>query len=197
VNVQVLSRPVEATGPRRRSLVRAGAPAITFRAATPADAPALHRLISRYADEGHLLPRHLDELAVHAPRFVVAVSATKGGKPRAKSSDIIGCAELAPLSDRVAEVRSLVVDDSARGTGVGRSLIADLRHRARRDGYDRLCAFTHEAAYFVRLGFSIVPHSWVPEKIARDCQGCPLFRRCGQHAVVLPIERAASIAARG
>jgi len=39
----------------------------------------------------------------------------------------------------------------------------------------------------VRLGFSLVPHSWVPEKIALDCVRCPEFRRCGQHAVVLSI----------
>jgi hypothetical protein len=28
----------------------------------------------------------------------------------------------------------------------------------------------------------------VPEKIARDCCGCALFRACGQHAVLLPLE---------
>jgi hypothetical protein len=32
-----------------------------------------------------------------------------------------------------------------------------------------------------------VPHTWVPEKIARDCTSCALFRRCGQHALVLPL----------
>jgi hypothetical protein len=28
---------------------------------------------------------------------------------------------------------------------------------------------------------------WVPEKIAHDCTSCPLFRRCGQYAVTLPL----------
>jgi hypothetical protein len=37
------------------------------------------------------------------------------------------------------------------------------------------------------MGFSIVPHTWVPEKIARDCTTCSQFRRCGQHALVLPL----------
>jgi amino-acid N-acetyltransferase len=194
VSVQLLSRPAAAPSRRRRSLVRAAEP-VTYRAATAADAPALHALIARYAEEGRLLPRHLDDLVAHAPRFVVAVSAAVGG--RSGPVDIVGCAELAPLSDRVAEVRSLVVASSARGAGVGRGLIADLRHRTRQDGYAELCAFTHEAAYFVRLGFSIVPHAWVPEKIARDCQSCHLFRRCGQHAVVLSIGRSAQVTAAG
>jgi hypothetical protein len=32
-----------------------------------------------------------------------------------------------------------------------------------------------------------VPHTWVPEKIAHDCIACPLFRNCGQYAVVLEV----------
>mgnify|MGYP001010093963 CR=1 FL=1 len=60
------------------------------------------------------------------------------------------------------------------------------------DGFETLCAFTHGPGYFVRMGFSIVPHHWVREKILVDCQACPLFRTCGQHAVVLPLTRAAS-----
>lgn len=37
------------------------------------------------------------------------------------------------------------------------------------------------------MGFTIVPHMWVPEKIAHDCTSCPLFRRCGQYAVTLTL----------
>ncbi|MDP2055939.1 MAG: hypothetical protein Q8L75_20060, partial [Acidobacteriota bacterium] len=49
---------------------RQAAPAITLRAATAADAPALHALIAAHLEEGRLLPRTLGELADHAPRFV-------------------------------------------------------------------------------------------------------------------------------
>ena len=148
-----------------------------MRPATAADAPALHALIAAHLEEGKLLPRTLDELAVHAPRFVVAES---GGT-------IVGCAELAPLSQAVGEVRSLVVSRDARRHGLGVQMVEDLAARARRDGYSRLCAFAHDPAFFVRRGFSIVPHTWVPEKIAHDCIACPLFRNCGQYAVVLEV----------
>jgi amino-acid N-acetyltransferase len=150
------------------------------RSATVAEAPALHALIESHREEGRLLPRELAELSVHAARFVVAV----------RRGRIIGCAELAPLSGRVAEVRSLVVDSSARGLGIGRALVTELQRRARVAGFEQLCAFAHEAAYFVRLGFSLVPHTWVPEKIARDCTSCALFRRCGQHALVVRLSDA-------
>jgi amino-acid N-acetyltransferase len=150
------------------------------RSATAAEAPVLLALTEAYREEGRLLPRSLGELSVHAPRFVVAVR--QGG--------IVGCAELAPLSGRVAEVRSLVVARGARALGIGRALVTELKRRARAAGFEQLCAFAHEAGHFIRLGFSIVPHPWVPEKIARDCTSCALFRRCGQHALVLPLRDA-------
>ena len=59
-----------------------------------------------------------------------------------------------------------------------------------------MCAFAHDAGFFVRLGFSIVPHTWVPEKIAHDCVACPLFRSCGQRALILPLDEPAAIRAR-
>jgi amino-acid N-acetyltransferase len=177
-------RVVVDNGPgRKRRTPGAGAlkstrPEITLRAAVPADADALHALIAAHLQEGRLLPRTLDELTVHAPRFVVAVAGDR----------IVGCAELAPLSATVAEVRSLVVSSDARRLGVGVRMVEAINARARVEGFTRLCAFAHDPAFFVHRGFSIVPHTWVPEKIAHDCIGCPLFRNCGQYAIVLDLE---------
>ena len=150
----------------------------TLRTADAPDAAKLHALISANLVEGHLLPRTLDELTAHVSRFVVAVRGRK----------VVGCAELAPLSPQVAEVRSLAVDGSARRHGVGTMLVEELRVRARREGFDKLCAFTHAPGYFIPMGFSIVPHLWSPEKIFTDCVKCPQFRRCGQYAMVLPLD---------
>jgi amino-acid N-acetyltransferase len=172
-------------GKRRTSAGRRAksAAAISLRAAVAADAPALHALIGSHLEEGRLLPRTLDELAVHAPRFVVAV------EPSSSGDRIVGCAELAPLSQSVAEVRSLVVDKDVRRLGLGEQMVQALAARARSEGYDKLCAFAHEPRFFVHRGFSIVPHTWVPEKIAHDCNTCPLFRNCGQYAIVLDLDR--------
>ena len=159
----------------------------TLRAAVAADAPALHALIVAHLEEGRLLPRTLSELADHAPRFVVAI---QGEQVAGQGARIVGCAELAPLSKAVAEVRSLVVSHDARQSGLGHRMVEELGRRARREGFARLCAFAHDARFFVRMGFSIVPHTWVPEKIAHDCHSCPLFRNCGQYAIALDLERA-------
>ena len=159
--------------------VRAGARPIKLRPGTAADAEALYALINDHRAEGHLLPRDLDDVRRRASRFVVGEA---GGVLQA-------CAELAPLSRSVAEVRSLVVSSRARGRGVATRLLDQLRRRAVAEGYETLAAFTHDPRFFVRQNFSLVPHQWVPEKIARDCAACPLFRRCGQHAMVVSLTR--------
>src|SRR6266852_4107058 len=151
---------------------------IRLRSAVSSQAPTLHALISANLEEGRLLPRTLAELLMHAERFVVAIRGRR----------IIGCAELAPLSQPVAEVRSLVVDAGARGSNVGAMLVEELRQRARRGGFEKLAAFTHKPGYFIRMGFSIVPHGWLLEKVFADCVKCPMFRRCGQYAMVAPLD---------
>jgi amino-acid N-acetyltransferase len=153
---------------------------ITLRTADASEAKKLHTLIQANLEEGHLLPRTLHELTRHAARFVVA----------ARGRKIVGCAELAALSTHVAEVRSLAVDVNARGARVGVMIVDELRRRARREGFERLCAFTHAPRYFIHIGFSIVPHLWLTEKIYTDCVKCPQFRQCGQYAMVVPLDSA-------
>ena len=160
----------------------------TFRTAVRADAKRIHDLVELHLQEGRLLPRQLNELEVHIDRFVVAVDGR---------GSIVGCGELAPLSHTVAEVRSLVVTERRRGAGVGRRIVDELRRRARRDGFDDLCVFAHQPAYFAHMGFSIVPHTWLPEKISADCRTCALFRQCGQYAMVTDLDGAQDGAAAG
>ncbi len=159
----------------------AGAEAtLVMRSATPADArvdPGADRAAPR---ERPPAAAHESEIAGRAERFLVIVD-----------DDVVaGCAELAPLSASVAEVRSLVLDDHLRGMGLGRLLVDQLTREAKLAGFRTICAFTHEPGIFARLGFSLVPHAWLPEKIGADCAGCALFRRCGQSAMRLRLDQA-------
>ena len=156
---------------------------VTLRSATLEDVAAINLLITDNLAAGHLLPRTIDDLESHAARFTVAASRDR----------VVGCVELAPLSSGVAEVRSLVVDEAMRGQHIGSALIDHVASGATANGFSTLCAFTHEPARFVRLGFTIVPHIWVPEKVARDCTSCALFRHCGQYAVMLPLRAGVSV----
>jgi amino-acid N-acetyltransferase len=107
-----------------------------------------------------MLPRTLAELTQNADRFVVATIRRR----------IVGCAELAPLSHD------------------GRRIIEELRSRARWEGFDQLCAFGHAPAIFARMGFPMVPHSDIPEKIETDCRQCSLFSQCGHFAMMASLE---------
>jgi amino-acid N-acetyltransferase len=156
---------------------------VTLRTAMLSDVGAIYQLISDNLAVGHLLPRTNEDLETHAARFTVAVSGDR----------IVGCAELAPLSKGVSEVRSLVVDEAMRGQHIGSELVDHMASSAAGQGFSTLCAFTHEPARFVRLGFTIVPHIWVPEKVALDCTSCALFRHCGQYAVMLPLRSGVSV----
>ena len=144
-------------------------------------APKLHALITANLEEGHLLPRTLGELDVHAERFTIALR----GKPERSSAAPSSrrSARTSPKCDRSPSTRG------ARGGGVGTLIVDELRRRARREGFEKLCAFTHAPGYFIHMGFSIVPHLWLPEKVFTDCVKCPHFRQCGQYAMVVPLAR--------
>lgn len=174
MNTQTVHHPRLVRRPRPARAVRLARTAPVFRQADTADALAIHSLVLDHLAEGHLLPREFDDIRARINRFVVA---SIGGR-------VVACAELAPLSAAVAEVRSLVVSAAARSRGVGQTLVNELMRRARLAGFSKLCAFAHAPGYFVRMGFSIVPHTWLPEKIWKDCSGCPQFRSCGQFAVI-------------
>lgn len=157
---------------------------VVVRPAEPDEAGVLFRLINDNLEAGHLLPRPLGEVVLHVPRFLVASDTT----------GVVGCAELARLGPHLAEVRSLVVSGHLRGRGVGTRLLNQMIQMARHNGYPKLCAFAYNPRPFVRLGFSIVPHPWLPEKISTDCHRCVWFRRCTQYAVVLDLKTLAVMA---
>ena len=169
---------------RRANAVRSadlqvGQRAPVLRTAVRSDAKKIHELIQRNQQAGHLLPRQLGELTSRIDRFVVGVD---------RRGSIVACGELAPLSSSRAEIRSLVVSEKHRGRGLGRRLVDELKLRARTSGYDNLCVFAHQPAYFAHMGFSIVPHTWLPEKITADCRNCALFRKCEQYAMVTDLD---------
>ena len=92
---------------------------LLLRQATADDAPAIHELIVSHLAEGHLLPRQLER--DRRPR----ASIRRGGRrrPLTEQGRSSAASTLAPLSRTVAEVRSLVVSEDARSSGIGRRLI--------------------------------------------------------------------------
>ena len=80
------------------------------------------------------------------------------------------CAELAPLSAASGRSafarRRRATPPRGRGRAAGRRAA---RARRRRPGSSRSARSRTTPRFFVRQNFSIVPHVWLPEKIATDC----------------------------
>ena len=144
------------------------------RRAKRADVVAIHALVAKYAAQGLLLPRTEDEIRAHIGHFLVL----------AEQEHIAGCVALEPYGAELAEIRSVAVDDTTRGRGLGAKLVQFALAEAKRRGFARVFAVTHAPEFFQRQGFALSHRRALPEKIERDCNGCPKQRSCHLAAVV-------------
>ena len=114
------------------------------RRATQHDSHAIRALIDRYVPDGTLLPRTESYIASHADHFIVAEH----------DGHVIGCVHLEEYSPSIAELRSLAVDPSMHGRGVGSALVLATEALARRRGHATLFAVSNDEEFFARFGFA-------------------------------------------
>ncbi len=98
---------------------------------------------------------------------------------------VVGCGALVSLNDKLVEVRSLAVDESQHGNGLGSTLVLKLVELARDRGYGQLCALTLRPNFFIRLGFEQVDRWTISPKVWQACIYCPKFHRCDEVAVLM------------
>jgi amino-acid N-acetyltransferase len=142
------------------------------REATLPDARAIHGLIESYS--GTLLPRNLAEVCENIRDFVVVESEGR----------IVGCGALHLYGPHLAELRSIAVAGSAQGGGAGRLLVEALLREGERHRVSRVCLFTLIPSFFAKLGFVLAAREDLPDKMYRDCLGCPKLERCDEVAMV-------------
>lgn len=132
---------------------------LDFRTARSADLPHVLGLLSR---------AHLPTAGVAAslPHFIVAE----------REGELIGVAGL-EVYGASALLRSVAVEDSWRGTGVGRTLIDRALGQARQAGIHDIFLLTTTAAhYFPRFGFSCVSRDEVTAEVRASVEfqgACP------------------------
>ena len=98
--------------------------------------------------------------------------------------ELLGCVGLALIWADLAEVRSLAVNESARGQGIGTRLVEWCLDEARRLGIRRVMSLTYERRFFERLGFDVVERESLPLKVWTDCVRCPKHDQCDEIAMV-------------
>lgn len=153
-------------------------PTIEIRRARPADVDGIAALVNAQARRGNLLPRPAGAIYATIDDWFVA----------AAGDEILGCVSLLHYPSGLVEVRSLAVDESAQGLGIGRRLMVALLEEARRRTVPTLFALTRAVGFFIRFGFVVVQKERFPEKVWRDCWQCPLRNACDETAVILELE---------
>lgn len=98
---------------------------------------------------------------------------------------IVGCGALVPLTEQLVEVRSLAIDESQHGKGLGSTIVAELVNMAREREYAQVCALTLRPKFFIRLGFEQVDRWSISSKVWQACIYCPKFHRCDEVAVLM------------
>ena len=152
------------------------------RSARMSDVNAIHRLITHHAELNRMLFRSHTDLYEHLRDFFVYVDSSSS------EDQVVGCAALELVWRDLAEIKSLAVDESRRGQGIGSQLVKATIAEGRRLGLDRVFALTREQPFFQKLGFEVVPRETLPHKVWTDCVRCPLQEKCDEIAVVLRLE---------
>lgn len=119
-------------------------PMVSIRPARTRDVWAIRELVDFYAEDRILLSKATVTLFEDVPDFVVAEDA---------DGRVVGCAGVHVLWEDLAEVRTLAVSPSVRGTGVGRLLLSAAIRRGRELGVQRMFCLTFQVDFFAAAGF--------------------------------------------
>jgi amino-acid N-acetyltransferase len=114
-----------------------------IRSARTSDIKGIRTIIDEYAAGRRLLTKETVTLYESVQEFTVAEIFGK----------IVGCGAVHVLWEDLAEVRSVAVDQSLRGQGVGHEILEVLIKRASELGVKRIFCLTFETEFFGRHGF--------------------------------------------
>jgi N-acetylglutamate synthase-like GNAT family acetyltransferase len=156
------------------------------RRARNADAAAISRLNNTFADEGQMLRRSPEVIALAIDDYVVVEGA---------SGELLACGALKEYSPSVAEVAAIAVARAAHGRGVGRAIVSAVEALARKRGIHDVFALTLQPEFFAAVGYTRVERARYPEKIRRDCLGCARRFACNEYCFAKVLEAAPLIRA--
>jgi N-acetylglutamate synthase-like GNAT family acetyltransferase len=147
------------------------APDLMVRRARPQDAEAISRLNNTFANEGQMLKRSPEVIALAIDDYVVVQNA---------SGELLACGALKEYSPSVAEVAAIAVSREAHGKGLGKAIVRAVEDLARKRGIYDVFALTLQPEFFAAIGYQRVDRARYPEKIRRDCLGCARRFACNE-----------------
>jgi amino-acid N-acetyltransferase len=133
------------------------------RRARTRDVPGIRALVDANTADRRLLEKATVTLYEDLQEFFVAVDGER----------VVGCGALHVLWEDLAEVRTLAVDRSVQGRGIGAALLSRLVENARDLGVRRLFCLTFEVDFFRRHGFVPVSESIVDPGVQAELLQSP------------------------
>jgi len=127
------------------------------RRARTSDVPAIKRLVDTYAGK-ILLEKNLVTLYESVQEFWVAEL----------DGEIVGCGALHVLWSDLGEVRTVAVDPSVKGRGVGHAVVTRLLEVAKELQLQRVFVLTFETEFFGRHGFTEIDGTPVTAEVYEE-----------------------------
>ena len=148
---------------------------LSYRKATLRDIPTMLALVEPEVESGVILKRDSDDTATNIRSYQLAFD----------GEELVGFCALHIHTTLLAEVRSLIVDERLRSSGVGSMLIKNALEEAKELGLKEVLSLTYKQAFFERLGFKVIPKESLPEhKIWADCINCKHFPICNEVSLI-------------
>lgn len=139
------------------------------------DIPAMQSIVADAVKQGIILPRSDDEIATNIRSYIVAQI----------GEQIVGYVALHIHSMRLAEIRSLIVEESHRGRGIGKQLVMRALQEGKELAVQEVLSLTYDRDFFAKLGFKEIAKEDIPEhKIWQDCIKCMHFPVCNEVAMM-------------
>ncbi len=140
------------------------------------DIPAMQTLVLSEVKDGIILNRSEDEVATNIRSYVLAK----------EDGLLVGYTALHVHSKRLAEIRSLIVDEKYRGQHIGQKMVEFTLKEAKELGVEEdVLVLTYLPHFFDKIGFVEIEKEVIPEhKIWADCIKCIHFPVCNEIALV-------------
>ena len=151
---------------------------LVIRTARLTDLERIESMVNYWIDKGENLPRDKSDLAKSVGEFAVTECDGK----------VAGCASLYVYDTGLAEIRSLSIEPGFENRGQASTLVASMVKRAEKLAIERVFVLTRMPEFFMKLGFSPISKTMMPEKVMKDCAKCARRDACDEVALEFNIK---------
>ena len=152
-----------------------------IRKAKVTDVPGIYKLIEHNAKKGLVLIRTHASICEDLLSFYVAV----------EDDEVVGVGSLYIYDESLSEIRSLAVSENHMKKGIGKKITEKIVEDAKQLGIGRMISLTYQVDFFSKLGFDVIQKETIPQKVRKDCLGCPKFFACDETAMVILLNETA------